>query len=148
MLMKFEVDGEEYAFDNEKLMFSEAMAVQQQAGMTTEELGKLASAGDTAAIGATIWVAVLRKRSLEKGVSFRQAAEQWPFADFDFDMNSLVVLAGPGNPTGAQTAGPETPTSPGISEPSTAATRSASRKSTTARSSRTTSESAPGSGTS
>lgn len=123
MILKFEIDGEHYVFDNEKLMFSEAMAVQKQAGFTTKELQEQAAAGDTAAIGATLWIAVLRHRAAERGVPLRQIAAEQPFADFDFDLNTLRVEL-PENPTDGPTDGPETPTSPATSAPRPRKTRS------------------------
>jgi hypothetical protein len=145
---RFELDGEEYVLDNEKLMFSEAMLIQQHAGLNTQEYTKLAGQGHTLAVGVTVWIAMLRQRAQRKGIGVRQAADEWPFAEFDFDINAIQMRGETENPTAGPTDGPETPTSPGTSGQRPAATRPRARARATSASSRTSSASVPGSGTS
>lgn len=58
--MKFIVRGTKYEFDQERLTFAEARAMERVTGMTFGEIGEAADKGDMACVQAFLWVAMKR----------------------------------------------------------------------------------------
>lgn len=150
-MLRFTLKGEEHTYDQEKLMFSEAMELQRQAGLSAGKLNEGLAAGDTLALGAMFWIAAVRRESEMGGIPFRDAARANLFAEFEFDLmgtlNTMEDLDKE-NPTQPPPTpdGSAEPTSPATSAPPSTATTPNSAPSTSD-ASPSTAESAPGSGT-
>lgn len=91
--MKISVDGEVYEFDTNRILNTEAIALQKVTGMTVAEWGKACDAGDAYALTAMVWLV------------WRRNGRDVPFDDVEFDLNSLEAkddeVPDPGTPTPA-----------------------------------------------
>lgn len=58
--MKISVDGEQYEFDPEKMLNTEAIAIERATGQTFQQWSKSAQAGSIEAVTALVWI--VRKR--------------------------------------------------------------------------------------
>ena len=154
-MLRFTLKGEEHTYDQDKLMFSEAMELQRQAGLSAGKLNDGIVAGDSLALGGMFWVASIRRVCETTGTAFRDAAKANPFADFEFDlmgtMGSLEDLdkANPTQPTPEPTSpgGPPEPAFPDTFAPLSPETTTPISGLNTSDASPSTAESAPGSGT-
>jgi hypothetical protein len=78
--MKITLDGVEYSY-NGSLMLPEAIAVEQQAGLTPGDFQKGLLKGSATALGALIWILMRRK----------DASGTPRFAELSFDINALEM---------------------------------------------------------
>ena len=78
--LKFKADGESYEFDMERIMFSEARAIESSTGLTMTDLGDAAQRGSMEAIQAIVWIAVRRKTPATKFSDL----DNWAIADVEF----------------------------------------------------------------
>lgn len=76
--MKLKIDGTVYDFDQDRLMLSEAMAVQVATGMKVPQWQKALGEMDAYALGALVWL--LRRRAGETDLRFE---------DVDFNLADL-----------------------------------------------------------
>lgn len=59
--MRFSVDGTKYEFDEDRLTFGEARAIEKVTGMLFREASEALSRGDVTTLQAYIWVAMKRQ---------------------------------------------------------------------------------------
>lgn len=101
--MKFVVDGTKFEFDEDRLTFAEARAMEKATGRTMGEIGR-AGGEDAASLQAMIWVAMKRSEPTLK------------FSDLDdMSMGSIEFLEDEpteddADPTDGAEEGPSTPT--------------------------------------
>ena len=62
MIIKFSVDDDVYELDMQRILNTEAIAVQKVTGMTYDEWLNACDEGDPGAITALVWIAMKRKR--------------------------------------------------------------------------------------
>lgn len=76
--MKFKVNGEAYEFDDSRMTFGEARALEEVTGLNMSDLGKGSSIATTQAF---IWLAVRRR---DPSVKFLDL-DDWNIADLEMD---------------------------------------------------------------
>lgn len=111
-MLLIKVDGEEFEYDDDRLMNTEAKAIQGWTGMRLKAWEEACNEGDADALTALIWL--IRKRS-----------GRFPdlrFADVEFNMASLEIVdpADEAQAAAAAAAGGEVGPTEAASAPSTA----------------------------
>lgn len=151
-MLAFTINGVERQYDNDKLMFSEAMEIERASGMTTKTFEEGLQAGSALSYGVMFWLSELREIRAKQGLTLKEAIAQLPFASYDVNLSEpirtfhQVVEPDPTEPA-AVADGSTEPTSPATSEPQPQAIPSPVDAPVTSESSPNSSESAPGSGT-
>jgi hypothetical protein len=79
-MLHITVDGTTYDYDDDKLLNTEAIAIQKVTGKPAAEWGKALGAGDVEAVTALVWL-VLR----------RNGQADLKFSEVEFDLNSISV---------------------------------------------------------
>ena len=154
-MLTFKINGVDHVYDNEKLMFSEAMEIQKATGLDAKDYEVALSKGDMLAYGVMFWLTEARTLQAAAGCSFRDAVAQLPWATYDVNLHEAVgsikrvVEPDPTGPTPEPEPadGSAESTSPGTSEPLPEAPPTPSDAGPTSEPSPSSSESAPGSGT-
>ncbi len=77
--MKITVDGQQYEFDQDRFMLSEARAIEKVCGVTFKEWGDLLSGGSMEALAALVWIVQKRENP------------ELRFSDVDFPVGSVTV---------------------------------------------------------
>lgn len=79
--MKFTANGQHYEFDESRIMFAEARAIEGATGLTMKELGVEMNRGSATALQALMWIAVKRA---EPATRFSDL-DEWDIGSIDFD---------------------------------------------------------------
>lgn len=113
------VDGEPFDLDLGQFMMTEAIALEDQWGLTTESLLSILAESDAKKempplriVLALVWIAKVRAIAAAAGVSFGTAAKQLPVDAFDVNLFAFEIGAPPEppNPTPGVTPTPKTRT--------------------------------------
>lgn len=102
------MDDTSYELDLNRLMLTETIALEDDWGLSVEAFQAAATSGSPPyrVIGAMVWLAKVRSAAAAQGVTFPEAARQFPVATFDVDLMAMQVEADapePPNPTGSGT---------------------------------------------
>lgn len=106
-VMKFTLDGEQYEFDNGKLMTSEAIEVKKLTGLTMQQWSEAMQSTDPEAFKVMVWLTLGRVDARPEGVKYSQ---------FDFDLMAVLSSATSDIPEDA------------VADPTRAASNRASRR--------------------
>lgn len=128
--VKLVIDEVEYDLDLDTFMLSEAMALEDEWGVSTSDFIASVTSGSPKArvVGAMVWLAKVRSAAAATGISFAEAARQLPVATFDTNLSALRLET---------EAEPENPTPGGTRTRTTRTTRATSAKPRAKRSSGT-----------
>lgn len=77
--MKFIIEGETYDYDPDRLLNTEAIALQKATGMTVKQFGAALAETDPVALTGLVWLAM------------RRAGKEVPFDELEFDLGSIAV---------------------------------------------------------
>lgn len=112
--VKLIIGETEHDLDLKKFMLSEAIALEEDWGLTTTEFAKAVASGSPPmrVVGAMVWLVQVRELAAEDGVTFGEASKLLPVASFDTDLMALRIEAPqePENPTRGVTPTPTTRT--------------------------------------
>lgn len=152
-MLTFLVNGTRHEYDDDRLMFSEAMEIQRATGLSAAAFETGLKDGDAVAFAGLFWLAELRARvAANPGTTLKDAVAALPFGTWDVNLSesirSLSRVEQPDpTPPAATPDGSEASTSPATSEPQPVPTPSPSAEPATSEFSPSSSASAPGSGT-
>lgn len=114
MIIKLLIEDETYNFEVGRLMLSEAMAIEDEWGLSPSRFETELTSGDPGirVVGAVVWLVKVRGLAQQQGISFRDAARQLPVATFDVNLAAIRqgVEVPAENPTSPATRTPATPT--------------------------------------
>lgn len=112
--VKLVIDETEHNLDLNRFMLSEAIALEEDWGLTTAAFAASIASGNPPmrVVGAMVWLMQTRELAAEKEISFREAAELLPPAAFDANLMAIRIEAAPEpeNPTRGVTRTPKTRT--------------------------------------
>lgn len=124
-MLTFQLGGVPYEYNDQSLMFNEAMEIQRAAGLNARDFNNQLVAGDTVAYAAVFWLARLRAIVAAQGCTLKEAIAQVPFETWNPDIGEALATmkrVDPADPTDPAPTTPNpdgspAPTSPGMSEP-------------------------------
>lgn len=100
---KLIVDDAEYDLDLTRFMLSEAIALEEEWGLSTTEFAAAVASGapPLRVVGAMVWLVKVRSIAAVNKIPFREAAQQLPVAVFDTNLTALRIEDSqePENPT-------------------------------------------------
>jgi hypothetical protein len=100
--VKLVIDEAEYDLDLTRFMLSEAIALEDEWGLSTDQFAAAVTSGrpPLRVVGAMVWLVKVRHIAAADGISFREAAAKLPVATFDTNLTALRIE------NGAEQAGP------------------------------------------
>ncbi len=90
-MLTFKINGIDHEYDNERLMFSEAMEIQRATGMSAVEYESGLGKGDTLSYGLMFWLSEVRALAAAQGCPIRDAVKQLPWDQYDVNLHEAVA---------------------------------------------------------